>query len=134
MKMIKSPLPKWSNRSTPSSRPIYHTSKAKNVAANVAVSRLCCRSILIIQSVAVSSLGIYKDLLDKGPGWDLIISEEVLHTILIELHLQVSSFNYTIVFRTSSSCSNRRCSKLWNGNWIYRQMYHILEKKCLTLF
>ena len=67
-------------------------------------------------------------LIDKGSGWDLIISEEVLHTILIELHLQVSSFNSTIVFHISSSWSNCRCLKLQNGNWIYRKMYNIFDK------
>ena len=36
----------------------------------------------------------------------LISSEEALHTIMIELHLQVSSFNHLIVSRASSSRSH----------------------------
>ena len=31
-------------------------------------------------------------------GYQLIYSEEALHTIMIELHLQVSSFNHVITF------------------------------------
>ena len=47
------------------------------------------------------------DLLDFMGGIDLL--EEALHGIMIKFHLQVSSFNYSIVFRASSSRSSDRC-------------------------
>ena len=37
------------------------------------------------------------DIGNKWKDYKLIISEEALHTIMIELHLQVSSFNHIII-------------------------------------
>jgi len=55
----------------------------------------------------------------------LISSEEALHTIMIELHLQVSSFNHLIVFRASSSRSVCSYLKFCYGRGSVFQKFHL---------
>ena len=58
--------------------------------------------------------------------YNLIISEEVLHAILIELHLQVSSFNYTNTARCKNGLLIARIGVTWRIYVVVSACYKIM--------